>query len=253
MPLAKTVNTALANTATVTELTPDQREVFKLLYAQYKDDYARVSLQLESIEKIQEYILNHISMDNISIIKDKETVYQILFALKQHLVPTDQAKEFQISQKYALMKRFDNAQPVETWLDTWERTFKEAVQIKLPEIKNNRPLYDFATAIASMDENYACAMEFDINRAIKLGTLVPTINDLIEDYRNHWRRKDASTLASNASLAGSAEFKGEPRKKRKCQCQKEHLPSECFYWNASIRPANWAGKKEIFDKMDTDL
>jgi hypothetical protein len=84
---------------TIANLTPEQRKVYKLLYALYKDDYAIVSLQLEAIEKILEYILTHISLDNIRIIMDKTTVYQILVALKQHLAPTDRAREFQISQE----------------------------------------------------------------------------------------------------------------------------------------------------------
>ncbi len=117
---------------------------------------------------------------------------------------------------------------METWLDHWERTFKEAQQIKLPEVADNRALYDFATAIASINSNYACAIEFDINWAIKLGTTILTLSDLIKDYRNHWRRKEVSTSPSDISNTASAHFKGDHQKKQnqRCQCNEEHQPSD---------------------------
>ena len=41
----------------------------------------------------------------------------MLVALKKHLAPTDQAKEFEITRRYAKLKSYDKSQLIEQWLD----------------------------------------------------------------------------------------------------------------------------------------
>ena len=41
----------------------------------------------------------------------------MLVALKKHLTPTDQAKEFEITKQYAKLKSYDKSQPIKQWLD----------------------------------------------------------------------------------------------------------------------------------------
>ena len=92
-----TATSVVAEKTTLVELTADERETHKLLYQAYKDDNLRISTQLEALSKIQDYIINNISSNNIKIIQDKSTIYQMLVALKKHLAPTDRAKEFEIT------------------------------------------------------------------------------------------------------------------------------------------------------------
>jgi hypothetical protein len=245
-----TATTIAAEKTTLVELTAEERDTYKVLYQTWKDDNARISSQLEALGKIQDHIINNISVDNIKIIQDKSTIYQMLVALKKHLAPTDRAKEYEITKRYAKLKSYNKSQPVEHWLDDWERTYSEGYIMGIPEVSGTRSLFDFAMAISSIDQSYGCTMEFDINRGIKHHE-IPQLTDLVEDYRNHWRRNQTST-----STTGAVQFKGDDRptkEKLPCQCGKDHVARKCLYWNPSIRPEGWTGDAEIFDKINQRL
>ena len=210
-----TATSVVAEKTTLVELTADERDTYKLLYQTWKDDNIRISAQLEALGKIQDHIINNISMDNIKIIQDKSTIYQMLVSLKKHLAPTDRAKEYEITKRYANLKSYDKSQPIEQWLDEWERTYSEGCIMAIPEVSGTRSLFDLAMAISSIDQSYGCTMEFDINRGIKKND-IPQLTDLVEDFRNHWRRNQA-TLHS----AGAVQFQGDDRPTR------QHPPCLC--------------------------
>jgi len=111
----------------------------------------------------------------------------MLVALKKHLALTDRAKEFEITKRYAKLKLYNKSQPIEQWLDDWERTYSEGCIITILEVSGTRSLFDFAMAISSIDQLYSCTIEFDINRGIKKND-IPQLTDLVEDFRNYWRR-----------------------------------------------------------------
>jgi len=91
----------------------------------------------------------------------------MLVALKKHLAFTDRAKEFEITRRYAKLKSYDKSQPIEQWLDKWERMYSEGCLIAILEVSGTRSLFDFAIAISFIDQLYSYTMEFDINRGIK--------------------------------------------------------------------------------------
>jgi hypothetical protein len=41
----------------------------------------------------------------------------MLVSLKKHLAPTDRAKEYEITKRYAQLKSYDKSQPIKQWLD----------------------------------------------------------------------------------------------------------------------------------------
>ena len=57
-----------AEKTTLVELIAEERDTYKVLYQTWKDDNARISSQLEALGKIQDHIINNISVDNIKII-----------------------------------------------------------------------------------------------------------------------------------------------------------------------------------------
>ena len=176
----------------------------------------------------------------------------MLVALKKHLAPTDRAKEFEITKRYAKLKSYDKSQPIKQWLDDWERTYSEGYIMAIPEVSGTRSLFDFAMAISSIDQSYGYTMEFDINRGVKKND-IPQLTDLVEDFRNHWRRNQATL---HPATARAVQFKGDDRPARAqlpCQCGMQHRAEKCYYWNPSIRPEGWSGKTEIFDKINERL
>jgi hypothetical protein len=108
----------------------------------------------------------------------------MLVSLKKYLAPTDRAKEYEITKRYAKLKSYDKSQPIEQWLDDWERTYSEGCIMAILEVSGTRSLFDFAIAISSIDQLYSYTMEFDINRGIKKND-IPQLTDLVEDFRNH--------------------------------------------------------------------
>jgi hypothetical protein len=108
----------------------------------------------------------------------------MLIALKKHLAPTDRAKEYEITKRYAQLKSYDKLQPIKQWLDKWERAYNKGYIIAILEVSKTRSLYDFAMAISSIDQSYGYTIEFDINRGIKKNN-IPQLTDLVKDFRNH--------------------------------------------------------------------
>ena len=58
------------------------------------------------------------------------------------------------------------------------------------EVNRTRSLFDFAIAISSIDQLYSYTIKFDINRGVKKND-IPQLTDLVEDFRNYWRRNQA--------------------------------------------------------------
>ena len=157
----------------------------------------------------------------------------MLVALKKHLALTDRAKEFEITKRYAKLKSYDKSQPIKQWLNDWERTYSEGCIMAILEVSGTRSLFDFAMAISSIDQSYGYTMEFDINRGVKKNDILQ-LTDLVEDFRNHWRKNQATLHTARA-----VQFKGDDRPTRErppCQCGMNHSARKCYYWNPSTRP-----------------
>jgi hypothetical protein len=80
---------------------------------------------------------------NITYLKSTTTVYQMLVALKKRLAPTDEAKKIQFIAQYNRLKKFQKNESIEQWLQDWEKTYIEAKALSLPDVADERPLYDF--------------------------------------------------------------------------------------------------------------
>ena len=178
----------------------------------------------------------------------------MLVALKKHLAPTDQAKEFEITRRYAKLKSYNKSQLIEQWLDKWERTYSKGCLIAILEVSRTRSLFDFAIAISSIDQLYGYTIEFDINRGIKRNE-IPQLTNLVEDFRNYWRKNQA-ILQTSTSTARVVQFKGDDRLTRQrppYQYGTNHNIRYCYYQNPFTRLEGWSGNLEIFDKINQAL
>ena len=75
----------------------------------------------------------------------------MLVALKKHLAPTDRAKEFEITKRYAKLKLYNKLQPIKQQLDNQEYIYSEDYIIAILEVSGTRLLFDFAIAILLID------------------------------------------------------------------------------------------------------
>jgi hypothetical protein len=76
---AKPMPNDIKPTATsLTDLTSDQRDLFRLLRDGYKSDLSRYERKRADLVEIKNYVLSTISRQNLTFVIGKETLYQIL-------------------------------------------------------------------------------------------------------------------------------------------------------------------------------
>ena len=108
----------------------------------------------------------------------------MLVSLKKHLASTNRAKEYKITKRYAKLKLYNKSQPIKQQLDNQEQTYSKGYIIAILEVSRTQSLFDFAIAIASIDQLYNCTIKFDINRSIKKNN-IPQLTDLVKDFHNY--------------------------------------------------------------------
>src|SRR5208282_3652365 len=130
----------------------------------------------------------------------------MLIALNKRLAPTDQARKIQLANQYAKLKKYNKSEPIEQWLQNWEKTYADAVALNLPDVADDRSLFDFTQAIRPIDAAFASTQDFYITQKTKSGESMD-LYDLIEDFRNHYRRTEA--YKPTGSHSAFATFKDE--------------------------------------------
>ena len=236
-----------------------ERETFKLLLASYKEDLAVAKQVLDTLQTVRTHIVTTVSMTNIVYINDKTTIYQMMVALKKRLAPTDYARKLDLARKYNQLKKYTKREDIEKWLKDWETTYTDGKKLNIPEVADNRSLLDFTHAISSIDAGYASTQEYFINLKMKNSEMLPELYDLVEDFRNHYRRTEALKLSSShtafATLRGETqEAKGTKEGEKLCLCGENHGKifqwEKCEYISPTKRPSGWKGKPETFQKIN---
>src|SRR5277367_4574206 len=128
----------------------------------------------------------------------------MLIALKKRLAPTDYARKLELARKYNKLKTYSKR---ERWLKDKEVTYTDGRKLKIPEVADDRSLFDFTHAISSIDSRYASTQEYFINQKVKNSEKLPELYELVEDFRNHYRRIEA--LKPSSSHSGFATLHGE--------------------------------------------
>jgi len=132
------------------DLTPVEREELRVLRDERKEEnreYERKCLALESLSNL---IHDTVSPSYHIYVHDKETVYDILTALKQRIAPTDRAREIEYISQYQKLKKGPQNQNVEEWIKLWETTYNSCKKMKIPDVADTRPVQDFLSAVYDM-------------------------------------------------------------------------------------------------------
>ena len=84
------------------------------------------------------------------------------------------------------MKKFPKNHNIETWLQQWERTYAECKKLSLPDIQNDRTVYDFLQAISSLVPDFSSI--WTINLQVKADTKkdLPDLYKIVKMFRNHY-------------------------------------------------------------------
>jgi hypothetical protein len=151
MPTAMDVN---PEKTLILSLIVEEKEVYKLLLAMYKEEATNVKQILNTIQTVRTHIVTTVSTWNIVYINDKNTVYQMLVALKKRLAPTNYTRKLDLARKYNKLKTFSKRENVEQWLKDWETTFTDGKKLRILEVADERSLFDFTYAISIIDSRY---------------------------------------------------------------------------------------------------
>jgi hypothetical protein len=237
-------------------LNTEEKETFKLLLSMYKEDLAIAKQVLDTIQTVRNHIVTTVSTTNIVYINDKTTVYQMLVALKKRLAPTDYARKLDLAHKYNKLKKFSKKEDIEKWLKDWETTYTDGKKLNIPEVADERSLFDFTHAVSAIDSGYASTQEYFINQKIRKSETLPELYDLVEDFRNHYRRTEA--LKPSYSHSAFATLGGESQDgERLCLCSGKHGNKvrwqKCEYITPKCRPSGWKGKPEVFEKINKEI
>ena len=187
----------------------------------YKENLAIAKQILDTIQTVRKHIVTTVSTRNIVYINDKTTVHQMLVALKKRLAPTDYARKLELARKYNKLKTYSKRENIEKWMKDWETVYTDGKKLKIPEVADERSLFDFTHAISAIDSGYASTQEYFINQKIKNKESLPELYDLVEDFRNHYRWTEA--LNPSSSHSAFAALRGQSQNGEKvCLCGGTH-------------------------------
>jgi hypothetical protein len=211
-----------------------------------------------------------IAVRHIYLIKDYETPYDRLVALKKFLCPTDATRRRELADKYNTLKTAPRAaKKVEQWLADWVYITAQGKSIKLPETEGNRPQEDFLIACKELDQEYAtsCLREIFKHEARGTTTEISSLETYVAEMTTYLRRtKPQSTgLAVSAAKLGvttttepqstgnrGSAHRDSARPTPTCICRKQHWYTDCFILNARHpgRPNSYQPAAEAVRKVE---
>ncbi|OCK80083.1 hypothetical protein K432DRAFT_53460 [Lepidopterella palustris CBS 459.81] len=182
-----------------TELDADEQRIYLNLQASYKAELARYKETQVPLSQIQDFIFSTVTRRNFVFIQGCSTPYHMLRELQKRFAPTNRARELELLELYRALQKPPTAKNIENWLWNWERVYSEAAAFGLPEVTKCRPQRDFLQAIASIDPDFAGNRSLHLEDAILFKEPYDSLFDLIEQFRNCMRLRQAtlSKVASN--------------------------------------------------------
>jgi hypothetical protein len=155
---------------------------------------------VDKLQDINAFIHSTITASNLTYIRSKSTVYDMLVALRQKFAPTDKAREFGIVARYRNLCTWKRNQDVDAWLDQWLQDTEELKTLNSPVVQDERPLWDFLNAVRALDHVFSQTQLTSLIRQQSKGEKITlTLEELIKEFRDIRRY----TSASNAMPKGA--------------------------------------------------
>jgi hypothetical protein len=128
----------------------------------------------------------------------------MLTALKQHIAPTDQAREVELISRYNKLKEAPHTQDLDSWLREWEKIYTDCKELKLPDVDKDRPIFDFLNAVSSIAPDFAGVWRIGIQKKQNRGKKVPGLYKILELFRND--RRLATALKEHMDLDSASDL-----------------------------------------------
>ena len=256
-------------------LTKVEEEDLKMRRYRYKQDMVTYQQRKTAMRNLLTTIQETISRMYLIYTLKCNTPYEMLRALKKRVAPTDRARLIELSHKYHKLLSIGRSQNLEIWLQQWEKTYTDGQELGLPEIANQRPLYDFIEAVSDLEPGFSTFWRGEINKLLYKGKhhKLPDLFGLIEVFRNQ-RRESLAKKGKTSHSAFSASFqeqssddkkednkekkedskeKKEVNKEKKCVCEEIHRWKDCPYLVEGKRAQDWKPNEEVQKKIAEKL
>ena len=151
---------------------------------------------------------------------------------------------------------------MDKWLNDWRNIYKLAEQLELPDVQGYRPHYDFVRAVKPISFSFAGALKVNFIHKERKNKDAPSIINLIEEFKEHYRMQQVSTttanhsafatLQSNTNSNSNSNFNSNFDSKwhKKCICGFTHWYDDCYYIAKQKRPQDWKLNLDIQNKID---
>lgn len=255
-----------------------QLDLYKIQLQEYRDIENKVG-------KVMQYIHGTIDKRHLLIIKRKTNCREVLADLKNALAPTDRTRKLLVKRKYNNLRKYNKSihGPLEDFIDEWLKVYGDASDLRLSEIDDYQPQFDFLTSVSSIDSHWSTPYIQELERCLRKGRLseIPSFTRLVDEYRNYKRLQvvqSSSRGASFPTLAGHDENGNETSQKQSiskgkgskgnkdkrtrqsstepCLCGVKHggeSPEQCFMLNPNARPEGWTAHPLRIEKLNKKL
>ena len=217
-PVAPTPAQVNPAKTTVTELTPDEREQYKILRQDYKWERTQYDKKDAALSALRTAIQSSVSRSCLHYTFNASSAREMLIDLKKRLQPTDQLRELSLSTRYQKLKKAPKTQELENWLKDWEKTYYQCEKINLPDVQRTRSVRDFLRAVSTIAPEFATYWSNDILKAQRAGQparlTTPDLYEIVEHFRDHRRHLASSEKAQSAAFSADTSSQNQNGKRK---------------------------------------
>lgn len=240
---------------------PEIPDIDKLPEPQWKIHMQLWTARTNKYEKIKrglavvnEAIRGSISTLLIHHIYGKESVYDILKALKVQFAPTKHQQSRMILAKYEKARKTSiKDSNLEIWLATFEAAYLECLAADRPEVKDQHAVRHFLEVVSSHSPSWTERRFDDLQRdeKIELPEILAQYRGYIADT-SHFQQSRRSDAEPQLGPPLEAPPEAERRYPR-CPCGLSHRFYECWYVMTTKRPDGWTPQAHIQAKFQRIL
>jgi hypothetical protein len=253
--------------ATLQSLDSDQLKRYEMAYKVYKDELKDWERKQTTINDIDDYIMRTTGA-YWSTIERVQGVLERLKRLKEHVAPSNYAREQEVLARYESVRKSAKATKTDEWLRQWESALSDIKERKLPEAEGIRPTRAFLQAVEQIQPLFSQTWTNTIESTAimspteDLTKKIPDGFKIAQIFRSQTKLANPNAAFSTATLQGEEAPTPPPDPKKDNQDRKQrcfegkHALDRCYYLRKDLRPEGWEmrawGAREILKGLKDD-
>lgn len=230
---------------TFSALDEDEKEELRELQRERKRNLNRYDRRKQALATLRTRIQETVTRANLSYTFNCETVYDMLVKLQKRFSPTDEAREWEVIQRYRKLMTSPHNRAIEPWLQDWEKTYDDCRRLELPDTDGNRPARDFIYAVDNIEPGFTSYWRNRLHESkIELD-----FHEIIQKFREYRIESPERRFADNTAFST---FQGKGIYKE-CLCGIIHHFRECPYLIEAKRTPGWKPDAQVEQKIDEKL